>query len=124
MGLETIVRPVVFPVIRPTPTQSAPPKDDPNQGKAVITGSSGKVIDLPYRYSVSASQSKPTETQRRVDTARVYKTDDDGTVDQNTFVDIDVANKIWMKDGPLVVTNYYRPVQQSDNIEIREHNKL
>jgi len=123
-GFETIVRPVVFPVIRPTPTQLAPPKNDPNQGKAVITGAGGKSIDLPYSYSINATESRPTETQRRVDVARVYQMDDSGNVSDSNFIDINVANKIWMQDGLDVSPSYYTPIQESDNIQIREHNKI
>src|SRR5262245_48135490 len=120
-GFETIVRPVVFPVIRPTPAPSAAPKDDPNQGKAVITGSSGKIIDLPYSYSVSSSQSRTTETKRQVDQVRVYQKDDDGTVSNSTFVDLEVANKVWMQGSPQTIYFYTR-TQQADNIEIRNTN--
>jgi len=123
MGLETVVRPVVFPIIRPRPTQSAPPKDDPNQGKADITGSSGKGIDLPYSYSVSSSQSRPTETGRRVDVARVYQMDDSDNVNRDNFIDINVANKIWMKGSPVTMYFYTR-IQESDNVEIRERDKM
>jgi len=122
-GLETVVRPVVFPVIRPTPTQSAVQKDDPNQGKAVITGSGGKSIDLPYSYSVSSSQSRPTETGRRVDVARVYQMDDNENVNRDNFIDINVANKVWMRGSPLTMY-YYSRVQESDNVEIRERDKM
>jgi len=123
-GFENIVRPSVFPNIRPTPTPSVPQKDDPNKGKAVITGSSGKIIDLPYSYSVSSTQSRPTERQRRVDVARVYQQDDSGTVNKDNFVDINVANKIWMRDANIDTTHFYTPVQETDNIEIKERNKI
>jgi len=124
-GLEYVVRPVVFPDIRPTPSQSVPQKDNPNQGKATISGSSGKTIDLPYSYSISASQSRQSEIQRRVDVARVYQvTDDQGTVNKDNFVDISVANKIWMRDGQAVTPNYFRRIQETNNVEIREYNMI
>ena len=37
------------------------------------------------------------ETERRVDEVRVYQKDDDGTVNKDNFVDIEVANKIKMR---------------------------
>jgi hypothetical protein len=124
-SFETVVRPVVFPDIRPSQGRTVPPKaDDPKQGICEITGSSGKAIDLPYSWSVSSSESRPTESRRRVDVARVYQKEDDGTVDRDNFVDINVANKIWMRDGPIDTVNYYTRVQEDDNIEIRERNKI
>jgi len=120
-GLEYVVRPAVFPDIRPTPNPSAAQKD---QSKAVITGSSGKTIDLPYSYSISSSESRQSETKRRVDVARVYQEEDDGTINHDNFVDINVANKIWMKDGPIDTINYYAPVQEEPNIVIREKDKI
>jgi hypothetical protein len=123
-GFETVVRPVVFPDIRPAPAQPLPPQDNPNQGLCTITGSSGKTIDLPYSYSISSSESRPTETRRRVDVARVYQMNDDGTVNKDNFVDINVANKIWMRDGETQQTQYYTAVQETDNIQIRERNKI
>jgi hypothetical protein len=37
-GFETVVRPAVFPDIRPAPARSLPPADDPEKGMCVITG--------------------------------------------------------------------------------------
>lgn len=119
MGIEVVVRPVVFPNIRPAPAQPSPPADDPNKDLAVIHGASGQHIDLPFSFSVSTSTSRPHETKRRVDQVRVYQKDDDGTVNEDTFVDVDVANRIWMDDGKGVVPYGYARVQEDDNIEIR-----
>jgi hypothetical protein len=121
-GFEVVVRPVVFPNIRPAPAQSSAPVSDPNQGLAVIHGASGQHIDLPFNWTASASSSKPRETSRRVDEARVYQMDDDGNVNKDTFVDIDVANRIWMDDGKGRVPYGYAPIQETDNIEIRNRN--
>jgi hypothetical protein len=116
-GLETVVRPVVFPVIRPTPKQSAPQKDDPNQGKAVITGSSGKIIDLPYSYSISSTQSKSVELQRTVDDYRVYQKDDDGNINRDNFIDIAIARKIQLQDGEDITDVWYQAPEEEDNID-------
>jgi len=99
MGFEVVVRPAVLPNIRPAPAQSLPPQDDPDKGFAVIRGNGGKQIDLSSSWSASTSQNKQAESKRRVDEARVYQKDDDGTVNRKNFIDIEVANKIWMK-GP------------------------
>ena len=144
-GLEVVVRPVVFPNIRPAPARSLPPADDPEKGFAVIRGNGAKQIDLTNSYSSSASTSIQTETKRRVDVARVFQKKDDGTVNKDNFVDMEVANKIWMK-GPAApgydpekdpknagtvalkdLTNeqlvqYYARVKKQDNIEIKKRN--
>lgn len=144
-GLEIVVRPVVFPNIRPAPTRSLPPADDPDKGFAVIRGNGAKQIDLSNSYSASASTPVQTEIKRRVDVARVYQKDDDGTVNKDNFVDTEVANKIWMKGAPgqkpgpgfngddVVETTpgrgftgddirvrHYKPVEEADNIKIKK----
>jgi hypothetical protein len=124
MGFEVVVRPVVFPNIRPAPAQPQPPADDPTQGIARIDGSSGQFLDLQYSWSANSSQSNPNETKRRVDVARIYQMDDDGNVNQDNFVDVDVANKVWMDDGTVQSRYSYARVQEADNIEIREKNKI
>jgi hypothetical protein len=98
-GFETVVRPAVFPSIRPAPARSLPPKGDPSKGFCVIKGSSGKTVDLPSSWSASTSKSRATETERRVDEVRVYQVEDDGTVNKKNFVDVDVANRIKTKEA-------------------------
>jgi hypothetical protein len=124
MGFEVVVRPVVFPNIRPAPAQSSPAPDNAESGIATINGSSGQFLDLQYSWSASTSQSNPSERRRRVDVARVYQMDDDGNVNEDNFVDIEVANRIWMNDGSVQSRYGYAPVEEDDNIEIREHNKI
>jgi hypothetical protein len=146
-GMEVVVRPVVFPNIRPASARSLPLADDPHKGFAVIRGNGGKQIDLTNSFSSSTSSSSRNETQRRVDKARVYQKNDDGTVNKENFIDIEVANKIWMEGGsepvaaqpqpwappsendagnvtrrPTVEIEYYRPIQEADNIEIKKRN--
>lgn len=151
-GFETIVRPVVFPNIRPTPTRSLPPADDPEQGKCIIGGGGGGLMSATESISVSGSTHNPKETERRVDVARVYQKDDDGTVNRDNFVDIEVANRIKMAvpvsgsdkefvgfNGDDVVktvpgrgftgddvteTYHYDPIKEKDNIEIKKKNKI
>jgi hypothetical protein len=124
MGLETVVRPVVFPNIRPAPAQPQPPASDPTQGIAEINGSSGKFLDLQYSYSISSSQSNPNETRRRVDVARIYQKDDADNVNQDNFIDVEVPNRIWMDDGHQESRYNYASIEEADNIEIRERNKM
>jgi hypothetical protein len=135
-GFEVVVRPAVFPNIRPTPSRSLPPSSsDPTKGVCVIKGSSGKTVDLPYSWSVSTSNTRPQETQRRVDEVRIYQQDDNGTVNRNNFVDMHVANKIWTVDpsvgsiqgnvfvpnqgGKVTTKTDYARVEETNNVEIR-----
>jgi hypothetical protein len=119
-NFEVVVRPVVFPNIRPAPAQPQAPADDPSKDLAVIHGASGQHIDLPFSFSVSTSTARPHETKRRVDVARIYNKDDAGNVDKDTFIDVEVANRIWMDDGKGVVPYGYARVQEADNIEIKD----
>lgn len=145
-GFEVVVRPVVFPNIRPTPARSLPPADDPDKGFAVIRGSGGKEFTLSNSYSASTSTGKQKETKRRVDVARVYQQDDNGTVNEENFVDIQVPNKIWKRGGfgPGVPqmspaekaqrerdarmydqwVEYFKRVEEQKNIKIRERDKM
>jgi hypothetical protein len=47
--------------------------------------------------------------------------DDSGTVDKDTYIDVDIANKIWFNDGSQFA---YQPVEEADNIEIRNANVM
>ena len=87
-GLEVVVRPVVFPDIRPRPTQPLPPKDDPDKGFAVIRGNGGSQVNCPQSYSASTTSSQHSEVQRRVDKARVHQENEDGSVNKQNFVDM------------------------------------
>lgn len=149
-GFEIVVRPVVFPDIRPAPAQPVPPADDPNKGFATINGNGGKSFTLQWSYSSSASTSQHTEIKRREDEGRVYQKDDKGKINKKNFVDIRSPNKIWSKgppglptdnrpsfgfgQGPMAgeapprpfgpetdVYNYMR-MQEKDNVEIRRRN--
>jgi len=141
-GFETIVRPVVFPNIRPVPTRSLPPEDDPEKGKCTIGGGGGGIIAITENKSVSGSSHNPKETERRVDVARVYQKEDDGTINRENFIDIEVANRITMEvdvsgagsgtpgvgneealgggGGKLKEKYSYEPVEEEDNIEIKK----
>lgn len=100
MGFETVVRPVVLPNIRPRPARAPlPPADDPEKGFCVIRGNGYRQASTSKSVSVSSSQSRPKEIKRRVDVTRVYQKMDDGTVNKQNFVDVEVANKIWMETG-------------------------
>jgi hypothetical protein len=147
-GLEVVVRPVVFPDIRPAPARSLPPADDPEKGFAVIRGNGAKHIDLSNSYSASATSPAQREIKRRVDVARVYQKTGDGKVNKENFVDIEVANKLWLEGGseptsstpkaegtlpageltpnnrPRVEVQYYRTIQEAANIEVLKRNQM
>jgi len=151
-GLEIVVRPFVFPDIRPRARQSLPPQDDPTNGFAKIDGQTAQQVSLSYSMSVSSSHSKPREVERRVDVARVYQEEDDGTVNKENFIDIEVANRIttaepvgrpdehprapgdhltpWSDVPENLKQTYYKRVdeweeaQKKQNIEIRERDKI
>ena len=134
-GFEVVVRPVVFPDIRPRARPSLPPQDDPEKGFAVIKGNPASSVGLSHSWSVSSSKSRPVETSRRVDEVTVYQQNDDGTVNRKNFVKLKVANKITMREegdpippaptpfsnlrgGPIQRPNFYKRVEESDNVEI------
>ena len=93
-GFEIVVRPAVFPNIRPAPARLLPPADDPEKGFAVIRGNPAKMMSLSYSYSFNASSGNATETEREVDEARIYQQDDDGTIDRDNFIDVQVPTEI------------------------------
>ena len=138
-GFEVVVRPVVFPDIRPAPAQSLPPADDPDKGFAVIHGNGARQIDLSNSYSASTSSGGGhTETQRRVDTQRVYQKDKNGKINKKNYVDVEVPNKIWSKGPPYPIPpgarpdplvpsmniNYYTRPTEGDNVEIIKRNMI
>jgi hypothetical protein len=147
-GLEVVVRPVVFPDIRPAPPRSLPAADDPTKGFAVIRGNGARAISLSNSWSSSVTSGQAKEIKRRVDVARVYQKTDDGKVNKDNFVDIEVANRIWM-EGPSgqspdtskaddkfadvstritnrperLIENYQR-VKEQDNIEVKKRDVI
>lgn len=141
-GFEVVVRPVVFPNIRPQPARSLPPVNDPTQGFAEIHGNPAKTADVPYSFSASTSKSIQKESQRKVDGARIYQKNPDGTINRKNFIDVEVAKKIVMKGekpaGPgfggtakeeagareELKNYYYRPVQEDKNIEVYLRDKV
>jgi hypothetical protein len=139
MAFEVVVRPVVFPDIRPAPAQPVLPADDPTQGFATISGNPAKTIQVSESYSSSISSNQRSEVERRVDETRVYQMSDDGKVNKDNFVDIDIANRIKMKGAPTQKVRdtgttepgmagtekelyYYDPIKEKDNIEIKRRN--
>jgi hypothetical protein len=143
-SFEIVVRPVVFPDIRPQAPRVLPREDDPEKGIAKINGNPAKSFGMSYNYSFNASSSSSTEVERDVDEARVYQKDKDGKINKDNFVDVQVAKKIRKKGyngddwsptkdpsaagatQPKRKTrweNKYKPIEAEDNIEIKEQDK-
>lgn len=124
-GLEVVVRPVIFPDIRPPPAQPLPAPVNPDEGFAVIHGQGAKQINLPNSYSKSASSSVRSEKKRRVDKVRVYQKDDSGAVNKENFIDLEVLTKVWMKQGGAEeIVDFYRKPEEADNLEIKSRDVI
>lgn len=131
-GIEVIVRPAVFPDIRPTAKETKA-NADPDAGRTIWTGSDGLVLDLNLTLTQSMSKSVNTEVKRIYDIARIYKTTPDPdnpqaapSIDRNTYVDVEMPHAIRMqkyKDGPTFDYYYRKPVADdypNGNVEIME----
>ena len=119
-GFEVIVRPVLFPNIRPVPTRSLPPADDPTQGQAVLSGGSGQVIALTHSYNGSASTAEGTEIERTFDVARIKSKDGSSDV----YIDVEVVNELKMKSRRGDTSTWqYTPIAEQDNIQILRRNE-
>jgi hypothetical protein len=143
-GFEVVVRPVVLPNIRPQPARSLPPAEDPEKGFCTIRGNPASEVNLTTSWSYNTSKSHQVETQRRVDVGRVYQENDDGTVNQDNFVDIEVANKTKMRTGKMPVLNatqeertkkgaeeqraydnwFFKRLEEAKNIEIKKKDEI
>jgi hypothetical protein len=150
VSFEVVVRPVVFPNIRPAVARALLPADDPKKGVCEINSSSPHPVSLTYSKSINSSSSRPVETERRVDAGRLYQKQDDGTINRRNFVDIQVANRITKRGGnqpsgqislwtPADQTQtaaarskfmgeswieYYKRMEKLDNFEIQQENKI
>jgi hypothetical protein len=128
-GFEVIVRPVIFPNIRPQAPRVLAPEDDPTQGFAEIGGGGGQVIDLPYTWSYNMSRSmQQIEQARASDKARVYQEEDDGNggkkVNKENYIDVNVMKAALVQDSKGQQQEIqYRPVDQPElpkNVEVLE----
>lgn len=117
-GFETVVRPVTFPNIRPTPKQSLPPQSDPEKGIAIIRGQPAQTVTTGFSWSVSSSTQNPSEFERQSDVARIYQKEPGGNVNKDNYVDIAVPNKIWMRSPSGIQKWKFTPVREADNIEV------
>lgn len=125
MGLEVVVRPVVFPNIRPQKPRVLPAPDNPEQGMVVMSGGGGTFVGTSYSYSYSESSSTPKkERKRQVDKKRVYQKEDnaDGssTINKDNYVDIEQTKKLLLVGGSEPDKLIYQQYKDDDNVEILE----
>jgi hypothetical protein len=122
MGLEVVVRPVVFPNIRPTtPRVLLPSADSPDQGLCALSGGGGKFIGTSFSWSVNISKSKPKkEEKRQVDKKRVYQVDNDGNINKDNFVDVEQTKKIKLKGEADTDKIIYAQGSDPENVETLE----
>ena len=119
MGFETVVRPVVFPNIRPAAARALRIEDAPDKGIAVNTGGSNSVVDLSHNYSASWSKSRMVEVKRTYDKARVYYTNPDGTLDKSRYWEFEVLRSIqYLENGTTAIGAQFAPFQELENVEI------
>jgi hypothetical protein len=133
-GFEVIVRPVIFPSIRPQAPRVLAPEDDPTQGFAEISGGGGQLIDLPYTWSYSMSRSmQQIEQARASDVARVYQEEKDPTTGRKTinrenFIETDVMKAALIRDNKGELQEIqYRPVDKPElpkNVEVLERDLI
>ncbi|SRR5580765_4975324 len=120
-GFEVVVRPAVFPDIRPPPARSLPIEDAPDKGVAVINGIGNSIIDLTYSFSSSWSRSRLVESRRTFDKVRVYASTggSSGRVDKSTYVDFEVVTAIdYVDKGQETKSTQYAKPQASEGVEI------
>lgn len=122
---EAIVRPVVFPNIRPSPPRTLPPENDPDQGLAVLGGAGMESIQQSYNMQTGWTRSKPGEQERTVTTQRIYQKEQDGTINKDNYIEVDVATQFNMREGDGTQKKYYYSAPtEADNIETIEENKV
>jgi hypothetical protein len=107
-GFEVIVRPVVFPVIRPPLPRVLVPEDDPSQGIAVLGGAGMESITLSQSEQRSWSRTRLVERRRVYDLIRLYAIDAKGKINRDIYFDIEVVTKVeFLINGRVSWTEQY-----------------
>jgi hypothetical protein len=118
MGLETLVRPLAVPDVRPRPTAGllGPSTQDPIK----IDGGAGQEIALSHSRTWSWSSQREREVRRVYDVMRVHNPDDD-----QQFVDVEVVRGMALKNanGTMTKRKFEKP-PADDNIEIQATGKV
>jgi len=119
MGFETVVRPVVFPNIRPAAPRALRIEDAPDKGIAVINGGSNSVVDLPFSFSSNWSKHRMVEVKRVYDKVRVYYVLPDGTMDKSRYWEFEVLRSIqYLENGTTAIGARFAPFQDLANVEV------
>ena len=102
---EAVVRPSVFPDVRPRPAQQPPALQAEDRIFEVDSGN-GKVLQLTHSLSSSFSRSTVTELERTFDEVRLTNPDGGGE-----HIDAEIAHKFKMRDqnGDTARRTYRRP---------------
>jgi hypothetical protein len=117
-GFEVVVRPVVFPNIRPAPPRVLPPESDPLQGLVTLTGGGLETANASYSFSVSVTrQNANQESKRQYDTERVYQVDSAGNINRSTYIDVDRLKKVRLETGAGPLKVIYADPEKKDNVE-------
>jgi len=116
---EVLVRPNVYPRIRPIPNP-APPPLDPEDRLVVLDSSSVTIIELNFTYSYSMSRTKIEETSRKFDVARISNVDD-----SSQFVDVEVITALKLRDADrMVYKRKYEKPKAGPNVEILKEDQF
>ena len=120
MGFETIVRPAVFPNIRPAAARTLPIADAPDKGLAVISGGgASSVISLPYSETHSWTKSRMVEVKRHFDKARIYYTNPDGTINRNEYWEFEVLTRIeYLENGHTAFGQQFAHMPEGENVQV------
>lgn len=121
-GFEVVVRPSVFPNIRPAPARVLPPEQNPEQGLVIIKGGGAKELSASYNWSVNVSRQRPQrEVARQFDTKRVSQVDPKtGTVNPANYVDVEQLKRIRLDTDQGPVKTLYDSPPDSDNVKTLE----
>lgn len=93
------VRRVILPNIRPPGADQTASMDLPEEGVTSITGTDGGLIDLSFSVEHHWNRGGQHETKRIYDKIRIYYTRPDGSIDWDSWVDVEVLRKVVWADG-------------------------
>lgn len=124
MAFEVIVRPTVFPDIRPATARVLPPEDDPTKGMATISGGGAKFMSTSSSHSTSVSYQVPhRETKRQYDVERVYQVDDRGNINKANYVDLERLKRVRMESDRSYLYSYSAPTR-AQNVEVLRNDMM
>jgi hypothetical protein len=123
MGFEVVVRPAVFPNIRPATPRVLVPAGDPTQGLAVFTGGGAKFIGTSFSWNASMSQSGPAqESRRQFDKQKVYQMDKSGNINRSNYVELERLKKVRLETDSGPLKQIFNDPPTADNVETTQSN--